>query len=409
MNCKNLLSIGLALILQSSLLYAQKASDYQYRRVIKGVSAPWHSVSLPIDVYEKLNNQSTDLKILGINEKGDTMEIPYINQTAKEDVMKKEVPYELLEQTKTEDAHYFTFKAQSSDACNDLRVDFTETNYDWQVGMEWSENGTDWKPLVDQARIVSVRSVLNNYEKNKILFPKGSYPYLRLAVFEKQLPYLRKARFLLYEVSGGSFRTYNILKKDITNNPNSDYVVYFMELEGKVPVDQINIESPSEDNFFRKIALYSLLDSMETPEGMKPQYRKLHSGTWTSVDKNEYYFDRAIFKHLKIEVKNGPLPNVELGKVEVMGYDQTLLASFPTKPGFTFYLYYGLKVNAKAPKYDLKNVPGGLTPVNLGDEEPVTNAKKSPLDFKGNPWMLGFLSIAAVAFGFVAFKRLKKS
>lgn len=402
----------LLMLSMPSILFGQKAADYQFRREIKGVDAQWHALSLTNELFDKMNYQTSDVKILGFNEEGDTMEVPYINSIEGELIVKRELTYQLQERNDEKDVHHFTFKADTVDEVNNVRLYFNERNYDWRIDVSSSENGKDWVSLVKDFRILSVKSVLTRYNLNRVEFPKGTYPYLKLSVHCDQYPYLNKTKFTIYEISGGSLRDYEIVETKTTHGDSKKTTLHEIKLRDKVPVDQIAIFLPEKGDFFRKIAVRHFFDSVETGNGIQAQYRKLYQGTLTSVEDNEFYFDRALMQHIRIEIENGPNPPFELGKVVVSGFDQRLVARFPKAPGFRYFLYYGMEARPKAPSYGLdpKKVPAGITPLILGEEEPaLREADKNPTDLFSNKWILGFLVLVAIVVAGGAIKKLKKS
>ena len=389
----------------------QKAQEYQYRREIKGVNASWHSFAIPNAVFGRVNYKTSDIKILGFNEKGDTLEVPYLNLVEGENVVKRRLDYEIIDRSDEEGLHYFTCKAKGTDEVNIVRVYFNESNYDWRVDLDWSEDGKEWKPLLRDYRIISVKNVLNNYLLNKVEFPKGVYPFIRIGVHCDQFPYLQKTSFAVYEVTGGNLQSYKIAETKTTHSEEKKTTLHEIKLENKVHVDQITIKLPTTEDFFRKIKIRYFFDTILIDGVPTPEYRQVYDGTVTSVAKNEYYLDRAPMQYLRFEVLNGPHPPFDLGEVDIAGFVQTIYAKFPAIDGYQYYLYYGLKERPPTPKYNLpKNPPDGLMPLILGDEELIVKeSNKGPVDLFNNKWILGILAVLAVSIGFAAIKKLRNN
>ena len=109
--------------------FGQKG-DFQYKRGINGIVDQWHRIVLPDDIFGKVNTDLSDIRILGITQQKDTLEVPYILNDPLKAVSVKEIPFVIINESANEKGYYFTFDSKESRRVNEIDLAFKQTNFD---------------------------------------------------------------------------------------------------------------------------------------------------------------------------------------------------------------------------------------------------------------------------------------
>ena len=111
------------LLLLCSCSFGQ-IKQFGYKRELSGIKDQWHSIVLPNEVFGKVSQDISDIRIFGVKESRDTVEAPYILRLAKEKVSQKEVTFNLINQSKNDKGYYFTFELTGENQVNQILLDF---------------------------------------------------------------------------------------------------------------------------------------------------------------------------------------------------------------------------------------------------------------------------------------------
>jgi len=122
----------LLLLLISTASYGQM-DQYDYQREIKGITEQWHKLTLPDEIFGKVSDRLTDIRIYGITSSKDTIEAAYLlNQTTDKE-LNKEVASSILNTSHNQLGYYFTIEVPDKEPVNQLMLDFKEQNFDWKL------------------------------------------------------------------------------------------------------------------------------------------------------------------------------------------------------------------------------------------------------------------------------------
>jgi hypothetical protein len=97
------------LMLGNSFAFGQMR-EYDFKREITGVTAQWHRLELPDDIFGKLSKNLSDLRIYGITDHDDTLEAPYVLRLMQEKIYDKEVTFETINPSRNDLGYFFTFE-----------------------------------------------------------------------------------------------------------------------------------------------------------------------------------------------------------------------------------------------------------------------------------------------------------
>jgi len=411
-------AIIILLLVACSYSFAQMRS-YTYKREIKGIKGQWNSVELPDDVYGKVNATLTDIRIFGITSNNDTVEAPYFQSREAVTFHQVGVSYQPINQTKNENGYYFSFATTGKSSVNQILLNFEQTNYDWRVKLEGSQDQNEWFSIVDNYRILSIKNGLTNYQFNKIVFQETVYTYYRICIRANEQPRLKSANIEWYGPHHSilnpnetcKLKTRSIKKLLVTQDKRRKETIVDIDLGLSVPVGQLKIGVRDTLDYYRPIVLEFLTDSFKTEKSWYYNYSPLTTAsTLNSIEKHEFTFGECVTNKLRITISNNDNQPLELHSFVVSGHNSLLIARI-TKPA-TYYLCYG-KTDGEKPNYDLIEISRNIQQLNnvtLDNEQFVDTNRPSvsePL-FTNKVWLWGLMAVIILVLGWFTFRMMKK-
>lgn len=402
--------LTILLILHCSFSYGQ-IDQYNFKRELKGISEQWHKIVLPDEVFGKISQDLSDVRIFGITAGNDTIKAPYLLQLATEKIYSKEVEFKILNISHNDKGHYFTFEIPTTEPINQIKLDFRQNNFDWRIKLEGSQNQNDWFKVIENYRILSIKNELTDFQFTKLAFPSSKYRYFRLFIDSKERPELNAATIAQHDITDGTFRNYTIRNFNIKENSETKQTEIDVELQMPVPVSHLKIDVKDSFDYYRPITIKYLTDSTKTEQGWKYNYNTLTSGTLNSIEKNEFQFSSTTVQKLKIFIHNQDNQPLTIGTIRVKGYEHVLIARFTEQAAY--FLTYGNKTAAK-PNYDIdrfaEKVPKILPTLDLGYEQNIEKEEiplTEPL-FKNKTWLWIIMGLIILILGWFSIKMMRK-
>lgn len=398
------------LLLGYSFSFAQ-IGEYSYKRELKGISEQWHKIILPDEVFGHLSQDLSDIRIFGITA-GDTIEAPYMLRLAVEKIFLREVEFEILNASHNDKGHYFTFEIPTAEPINQIKLDFSQRNFDWRITLEGSLNQTDWFTVLENYRILSIKNGITDFQFTKLIFPSSKYRYFRLLVDSKEKPELTAAIIAQHEITDGKYRNYSIRKFDTKENSEAGQTEIDIGLHMPVPVSHLKIHVKDTFDYYRPVTIKYLTDSIKTEQGWKYNYSTLTSGTLNSIEENEFHFSSTMVQLLKIFIHNHDNQSLTIDSLQVKGYVHELLVRFTGQA--TYFLTYGNKAAAR-PHYDIDRftgkVPATLTALDPGNEVTIEKEQVPLTDplFKNKLWLWTIMGLIIVLLGWFSIKMIRKT
>ncbi|MFH6767134.1 DUF3999 family protein [Gaetbulibacter aquiaggeris] len=392
-----------------ALSFAQM-QKYSYQRALIGVQDPWHKLTLPDDIFEKVSPSLSDIRVYGITTKNDTVEASYVLKLNDEKVITDNVPFKILNTSHNEKGYYFTLEVPSKAPINNLQLAFKQFNFDWRINLEGSHDQKEWFSIVEDYRILSIKNAETFYEYTSLSFPNSSYRYFRILVKSAEKSELKSAKASYNTIKNGVFNDYTIKRMNIKDNKAEKRTEIDVELLRSVPVSFVKVYVNASFDYYRPITIQYISDSLKTPKGYLYNYRTLTDGTLTSIEKNEFKFNNTVVKKIKISIQNQDNQPLSINKVDVKGnvYDLDIRFNEPA----TYYLTYGNALAYK-PYYDLDHfiakTPDTITSINLGEEEAISKTPKettSPL-FENKLWLWLIIIVIIVLLGGFTLKMIQ--
>lgn len=402
--------LTILLILHCSFSYGQ-IDQYNFKRELKGISEQWHKILLPDEVFGKISQNLSDIRIFGITAGNDTIEAPYLLQLATEKIYSKEVEFKILNISHNDKGHYFTFEIPTTEPINQIKLDFRQNNFDWQIKLEGSQDKNDWFTVIENYRILSIKNELTDFQFTKLAFPSSTYRFFKLQIESKEKPELTSANIAQHEITNGTFRNYSINKFDIKENKETKQTEINVELQMPVSVSHLKIDVKYGYDYYRPITIKYLTDSTKTEQGWKYNYNTLTSGTINSIEKNEFQFSSTTVQNLKIFIHNQDNQPLTIGTIHIKGYEHALITHFTEQAAY--FLTYGNKTAAK-PNYDIdrfsEKIPKILPTLDLGYEQNIEKEEiplTEPL-FKNKTWLWTIMGLIILLLGWFSIKMMRK-
>lgn len=396
-------------LLIGSIVNAQM-NQSQFKREIIGVSDSWHKIILPDAIYQNVTPDLSGIRVFGITKSQDTIEAPYLLQLKKERIVSSNIDFKIINKSYNKDGFYFTIEIRSNKIINLINLDFGQKNFDWKVKLESSHDQKQWFTVLDNYRILSIKNDLTDYKFTNLKFTDSKYQFFRIFISTKNKPNLVQIKILENKILKGNIKTYPIKSVNYFENKKYKQTVINIKLDQPVPVSKIKINVKDTIDFYRKITIKYLADSVKTEQGWKFSYHTLTTGVLNSIEKNNFNCNEKIIKKIKIIIHNNDNEPLEIEKIEIKGYVNELFIRF-NKPA-TYYLTYGNNYATK-PKYDLNkftsNIPKKVKELKLSEEqiiEKVTLESTSPL-FKNRIWLWVIMIGIILILGWFSLKMLK--
>lgn len=399
------------LFIACSFSYGQ-INEYSYKRELKGRSEQWHKIILPNEVFGKLSQDLVDIRICGITAGNDTIEAPFLLRLATEKVSSKEVIFKTLNTSHNNKGYYFTFEIPTTEPINQIKLEFSQKNFDWKIKLEGSQNQIDWFTIAENYRILSIKNEITDFQFTKLTFPSSKYRFFRLQIDSKEKPELTVASIAQNEITDGTLRNYIIKKLKTKENRKTKQTEIDFELQMPVPVSLLIINVKDSFDYYRPITIKYLTDSIKTEKGWKYNYSTLTSGTLNSIEKNEFKFSSTTVQKLKIFIYNQDNQPLRIDTIKVKGYEHELIARFTEQA--SYFLIYGNKIEV-SPHYDLDRftdkVPETLLTLELGYEQKIEK-EEAPLIkplFKNKTWLWTIMSFIIIMLGWFSVKMIRKN
>lgn len=394
-----------------SFSYGQ-IKEYNYKRELKGISGQWHKIILPDEVFGKISQDLTDIRIFGITADNDTVEAPYLLHIATEKISSKEVEFNALNTSYNDQGYYFTFEIPATEPINQINLEFGQKNFDWRIKLEGSQNQNDWFTVAENCRILSIKNEETDFQFTRLTFPSSKYRFFRLLVDSKEKPELIVASIAQREIRDGTFKNFTIKKYDSKENRELKQTEINLELQLPVPVSHLKIDVIDSFDYYRPVTIKYLADSIKTEQGWKFIYRTLTTETLNSMEKVEFKFNSTTAQKLKINIHNQNNQPLNIDTILVKGYVHELLVRFTEKA--TYFLTYGNKTAAR-PYYDIDRftdkVPVTLTTLDLGDELKIEKEEIPLIDplFKNKTCLWAIMTIIILLLGWFSVKMIRKN
>ncbi len=378
----------LTVSLLTSLCFGQ-IDEFSYKRKVSTINDEWHRVELPNSIFSKIASNFSDIRCFGITATNDTVEAAYFINLKEEEITTNEIQYELLNVVKNENGYYYTFKIPTSQAINEIELDFGLNDYDWKVKLEASQNQFNWFTVVEDYRILSISTQKMDYNFSRVTFPKTEFRYFRLFIPSAVEPELIMPKVRMNSIVNGKTRNFKVVSQKITQDKKKKQTIIEINLEQAVPINSIRINCTNKFDYYRNVSIDYLYDSTKTEKGYLKNFVGLNHGILSSIEHKDFQVSNVIAKNIRISISNNDNQPLDISEVEVKGIVHELVVRFTEKADY--FLVYG---NAKAnqPNYEINHlkstIPKELKTLELSNEERISPMDNSNSDINKEETLL---------------------
>ncbi len=388
-----------------------QTNAYRYRSYLNGISQQWHSIQIPTTVFGKTQASLSDIRIYGFKGK-DTIEVPYILEKNADQVIEKETPITVINQsTLSNNGSYFTLQLNHEAIINQIKLSFKEINFDWNIVLEGSNDQNTWFTILKNYRILSIKNNATDYQFTQLNFPDSKYKFYRVLVRSNQTSTLVAAKIIKADTLMGINKKILYQSYELNNDKKSRESTIEISLANINPISYLKLNVKDELDFYRSMKIEYATDSFSTNKGIQYNYALLYKGTISSLEIPEFNFNSALTKRLKITIQNNDNNPLRLNSIELKGPIYELVARFE-KPDYAYAVFYGNE-KMEAPIYDLKTfenkIPISLTPLTVGNEinNPSFAIKIEKSLFENKAWLWALMGLIISLLGYFCYKMLK--
>ncbi|WP_338766068.1 hypothetical protein WAF17_02960 [Bernardetia sp. ABR2-2B] len=430
------LSLILAFVFLMTPIFSQ---NFLYKREIKGIEnskqTEWYKIKLPVEVVEKANTDFSDIRIFGVSD-SDTLESPFLSKKIRQRFENKQIDFKVINSSKKNNAYFFTLEKNTKieEAVNLIKLNFDNTNFDWRITLEGSQNQNEWFEIVNDYRIISIQNDFTAYDFTKLVFPNSKYKYYRIKVtdksesqsdnsFKNNAPKLNSAILFSQKIIEGDFKDVKTVSQNIEIDKNKKQTIIDLKLAYAIPVDFISLEVKNDFDYYRKIQFRYLKDSTKTEKGVFYNFITLHTSTLSSIEKengvsnffiNPSSSSNIKSSHYQIIIDNQDNQALDIEKVKLKSYTDYLFARVsPSDKTTNYFLMYGDE-NLSKPNYDIirfeNTIPTDVTLLELDSEQKIPQKeveKVIPL-FENSFWLWGIMGAIILILTVMTFKMMKK-
>ncbi len=400
----------LIVLLKVSIVKTQ-FKEYNYKRKINTTNKNWQKIELPNNIFSKLNTNFSDLRILKISNKNDTVEIPYLLTSTYNNIVTEKRKLNIINESSKKNNHYFTLDNVGLVSTNQIVIDFIKQNYIVDVQLKGSNDLVDWFTILENIKLVAVKNKKTNFKQNTIDFPVSKYKYYQITIKSKEKPLFNSVYLVLEKINKGYLKKIeikNILKKENKKLNQSEISINLKEY---TPISFLNIKVNHPSNFYRPISIKYLIDSIKTEKGWVNRFNEVKTNYISSKLPNKFNFNSIFTKTIKLTITNHNNIPLQISEIEVKGglYNMYVQLNSSSK---NYFLFYGNNT-AEKPKYDINNfkeiIPEVSSNSKLGFEQNTLTNKTiitEPL-FKNKFWLWGIIILVITTLGYFSLKMLK--
>lgn len=383
-------------------------TGFNYRSALGKVSEEeWYSINIPVDLYQKLNRDFSDIRIFALDGR-DTTEIPYLIKRNTDETTTETFNLPLLNQSRSNGILYFTIQVPDGKVLNTLNLSFLEKNFDAVVSIEGSDNRKEWFDIVSNKRIVSIQQDDIDYSKTTVTFPDTDYSYLRIQVKANKQVSLTGASFQYIATKKGE--RISLSDFNFTTTTENKQTEIRIRAPYRTAINSLVVNVSHNNEYYRSYSLAYALDSIKTEKGWIQNYSTFDHGYLTSIDSNTLRFNSIITHELKLTIYNQDNPALSINSIELNGPKNEIIARLPAEK--ELFLYYG-NPELNAPRYDIihfkDRIPKSPAKIALLAEEKLTSPQQEKALFTKKFWLWTILIVVIGMMGYFTLHMLKRT
>jgi Protein of unknown function (DUF3999) len=355
------------------LPFLSLSQQFKFKKELKNYKKGWNEIVLDADIYKHASKDLSDLRILGINAKGDTLEAPYILKNYSDEDVISTITCKPYNKVNNGTGFYATFKVPNKAFISSCKLLFANINYDWLVQLEGSNDETNWYTITENQRIINIDNETIEFDHSILEFEPTNYSYYRIRVKNPTEKVTLEAVTITTSTPTTTTKpTYKISPKFKVENKNKTTYID-IKLVAPVPIYSLSVKFSENIDFYRPATIsYGSIDTNITDDGFTEHFENETSTIFTSTDKNPIIIGPTITDHILIAIENGDNMPLEIGSIELNALNYKLITRISKSASYA--LYYGDN-ELYFPQYDIvqfeESIPTNLNEINLSEEDPI--------------------------------------
>ncbi len=385
--------------------------QFQYMRPLEEVRQPgWYRLSIPDDLYAQAEEDLRDLRILGITEKGDTVEAPYIIESTNPVIRTVSKNHAIINQSRRNRNYYYTLEMQDESAVNEIELELLQQNFSWRVTLEGSQDQVNWYGILDRYRIIGISNNQTDYKYTRLRFPDSKYKYYRIAIKSNSRPTLNAAYSTWRVKDKGQLETRTVSNFSKAEDKMGNTVID-ITLDQKTPVSRLQLQVADTFDYYRPVKISRLTDCIESQNGKSARYQVIYGGILSSLNKDPMIIDPVLVGQLKVEIVNHDNEPLNIIAAKVKGPGNYI--NFRVTKEARYGLFYG-NPSLYFPQYDITRftdkVPEQPNVVIAGNELKLKNDNilQSAL-IENELWLWVVMGLIILLLGGFSIKMLKSA
>ncbi len=375
-------------------------------------SAGWHKFALPPEMAAKVQPGYRDVRIMAIDKKGDTTEVPYFLDYPKPISEKPQMAFNILNKTTREGLFYYTLEQPGKiESLNEIELGFSKKNFDLKVTLEGSQRQEEWFTILRDYRITAIQNNQADFHYTTLTLPMSGYKYYRLSYAAPDDPALLTAHSMVsVKPDESAFWVYprSNYRIDIQNTEKE--TVCSIEGPGPMPVSVIRVHVADSIQYIRPVTILGI--PFQSSGGLKKEnpFITLATATLNSFEHQPIEIPATLTGSLKLIIHNADNPPLKVDSITLESYRQQVITRLPEAE--KFLLLYGSR-QAHAPQYDLKEVFEKLTlpePAKMETGPEIRNLPEKPKSWwENNAWLYVLMGLMVLILGGFTLKMMKKA
>lgn len=376
-----------------------------YKREIQTNSnkTNWKYIPIVEQMYAYTTISEKNIRIKNVYQDKVT-EIPFIlsdNLSRNENI---EVVGQIRNKVVAKDGYYYTILNDKKylSTLNEIQLFFKNSNFDWKIRLEGSNDGKEWFTILNDYRILRYENEQVSYSFAKLNFGIVDYQYYRLRLPQDQEPVLEKV-VLGYYKPLNKFTTKDFSIDKIYNNTEDKTSVIDFSLGQILPIYAMKMHLYQDKFYNRNFDLYKVIS-----QDNQTRYQHIFSNVLSSESDNYFVLgDRLVGSKFRIIIENKNNLPISFNKIELETYQQGII--FEAKLKGDYWIEYN--DNYGYPDYDLVNfkeeiLTQNFDTVHLGEQQEVITSKEENILAKepSKYWMWALLGVIIIGLGYFSLK-----
>jgi hypothetical protein len=408
---KNKLSLLLFLLLQ--VLYISVAAQaFQWKRSIQpDLPSGWHTFTIPVELTSKTKPGYNDLRILAIGPKQDTTEVPYVLERSIPRKQKEDTNFSILNKTERDGRFYYTLALKDEIVTlNEIKLFFSEKNFDLAVTLEGSINQEEWFTLLKDYRITGIKNKHADFQFTTLITKFSNYKYYRLNYITPKDPVILNAQFdISMKQREGAWWEFKGTIQKMETLKKEKQTTCIIDLPEPLPVSLIHFYIKDSTEYIRPMSIRAIPWPDNITGTDEEKFIPVTSGMLNSFDKQQITFPELICKRLAITITNNDNVPLTIDSVKLKCLKKLVITRLPDASAYI--MMYGNK-SLPAPQYDLAEVlPKMELPdfgnITVGPE--VRNLPEKPKSWwENNAWIYALMGLIVITLGGFTIKMMRK-